>query len=257
MTPVCAALPGWTDGAPAVSVMLRAHSNTNGERVFLGGVSLRAWSAGCAPSPIAALDEDFGGCDLGAWSVSSGAVACDSTGCSNQTGWRPGVVSDGPAANLEARVDASGLHGGLTLCFRMGSSGAAAAGDGLAIAVDAGAGYQQVFAQSAPLGLAGECQELCLPLDDALPGAARNPDLGIRLALNGDQTVGVYGLRLQGSPHCPSGGAVPVSPPVDAGGGVYTFEAIDAAGQQLGASVRCAWTPDPDLQAFDAVWFTP
>jgi hypothetical protein len=257
MTPLCADLPAWADDNPAVTVMFRAHSNANGERVFLGGLSLRAWSAGCPPSPVAALDETFAGCDLSAWNTLSGTVACVNTGCANQTGWRPGVVSDGPAASLETRVDASGLHGGLTLCFRMGASGSAAAGDGLAIAVDAGAGYQQVFAQTAPLGLAGECQELCLPLDDALPGAARNPDLGIRLALTGDGTVGVYGLRLTGAPHCPAGAALDLSPLVDQGGGQYAFELIDAAGEPLAASASCAWSPDPERSALDRVWFQP
>jgi len=256
LTPRCADLPAWADGNAAVTLTVRAHSNADGEQIFLGGVSLRAWSAGCAPAPVTALDATFDGCDLGAWSVLSGAVACDSTGCSNQTVWRPGVVSDGAAASLETRVDASGLHGGLELCFQMGSLGAAA-GDGLAIAVDAGTGYQVVFAQDAPLGLGGECQELCLPLGDALPAAARNPDLGIRLDLTGNQTVGVYGLRLSGSPGCAAGGAVTLSGPVDAGGGRYTFAATDAAGAQLGASVACEWTPDPTLQDVADIWFMP
>ena len=251
----CVDLPAWSAGSTDTTVTFNVHSEVAGEIVYLDSIRLFGWSGGCAPSGATALDETFTGCDTSGWSFPVGTYTCQSNGCSNEIGWRPGVFADGPSLALGRIVDASALDGQVEVCLKIGSD-LAQPTDGLRLLVDTGSGVQTVWEHSGALGLDGECLEVCVGLG---PQAANNPNLRLRVEIDGVATIGLYGVSVTGATYCAADPAdlSLSSPLVGDGSGNYAFDATDLAGAQLGASVNCGWDPAPGMEARQSIWFQP
>jgi hypothetical protein len=251
----CVDLPAWAAGSTDTTLTFVVHSEEDGEIVYLDSIQLFGWSGGCAPSSAKALGETFAGCDTSGWSFPTGTYTCQSIGCSNEIGWRPGVFGDGPSLVLGRVVDASALDGQVEVCLKIGSDLAQPA-DGLRLLVDTGSGVQTAWENSGVVGLDGECLEVCVGLG---PEAANNPNLRLRVEIDGAATIGLYGVSVTGATYCAADPAdlSLSSPLVGDGSGNYAFDATDLAGVQLGASLRCAWDPDPALEARQSIWFQP
>jgi len=253
----CADLPGWAAGSPDTMLTFVMHSDGAGESLYLDNISVRAWGGGCARDVVSLLDDDFAGCDTSAWTV-TGATTCTGSGCSNQGGWEPGVYGDGGAFDLQTNLDASAADGEVTVCLRIGND-QPGAGDSLTLSYDAGGGFQTAWQQDDSLGTDGTCREVCVNLSDQDPAVNNRASLGIRVAVDSDGAMGLFGVTISAAQFCDATAAVVAvgSPLTDDGGGSYSFDVTDAHGEQLTATVRCELNTQTSVNATDSIRFQP
>jgi hypothetical protein len=253
----CVGLPAWAQGNPAVTITFVAHSDADGEAIYLDNIRLGGWSGACSPASSVALIETFAGCDTSGWNFSVGSPNCVMAGCANQPGWQPGVFSSGASLTMERQVDVSALDGGVEVCLALGSNGPQPA-DGIRFSFDSGGGFRSAWERVGPLGPDGECLEQCVNLSALDPAVANHPALGLRIEIDGAATVGLYGVRVRGDTYCPADPLqLALTPLAGDGGGNYSFDASDVGAVQLGARVRCQWDPLPSKRAAQSIWFMP
>ncbi len=251
----CVDLPAWAAGSPDTRLTFIGHSEGAAESLYLDNITVRGWGGGCARDVVSLLDEEFGGCDLGAWTV-SGATNCQSTGCSNQTGWLPGVFGDGGSFSLQRTLDISSIDAELVVCLRLGSDQPAAA-DSVVLSYHDGLAYQEAWRQTGKLGPDGSCAEVCLNLSERYPGLHRQPSLDIRVEVDSTGAVGIFGVGVSGARFCDAPPSVVdiQSPPSGDGAGNYSFDVVDAQGRQLTTVVRCQIDNLPNLDASGTIRF--
>ena len=251
----CVDLPAWAAGSASVTVTFIMHSDQSGEYLFLDNIALKGWVGGCLPAIATALDESFAACDTSAWTFSGGTDTCNPTGCTNQPTWAPGIFGNGAPFFMDTTVDASALDTEITACIRLGGV-APAAGDRITLRYDAGAGFQTAWAQDAPLGIDGECREICVNLSDLDPAVNNHSALGLRIGINSAGAIGVFGVRVTGARSCPLDDTViSFSPFAGDGSGNYDFTATSVTGASLDTTITCQWNQDPALTGSDTVNF--
>ncbi len=251
----CVDLPAWAAGSGSVTLTFILHSNQSTDYLFLKNIALKGWVGGCSPNMPTALQEDFTACDTSAWTLSGGTHICNPVGCGNHPTWAPGIFGDGAPFSMETTVDASSLDTEVTACIRFGSL-QAAPGDGITLEYDAGGGYQTAWAQEAPLGVDGECREVCVNLSDRDPAVNNHPALGLRIGVTSAGGIGVFGVQLTGAQNCLlDTTAISFSPFTGDGAGNYDFTATNLTGSSLDATVTCRWNQDPALTDADSISF--
>ncbi len=253
----CVDLPGWAAGSPDTLLTFIMHSNGAGEALYLDNISVRAWGGGCARDVVSLLDDDFAGCDTSAWTV-TGNTTCVGSGCSNQNGWEPGVYGDGGPIELQTTLDASAADGEVVVCLRIGSDQPGAA-DSLTLSYNAGDGYQTAWQQEGSLGADGTCREVCVNLSDRDPAVNNRSSLGIRIRVDSDGAMGLFGVSISAARFCDAAPAVVAveSPLIDDGGGSYSFDVTDAQGEPLAAAIRCELDTQTTVNASDSIRFQP
>ena len=256
----CGELPAWAEDNPSVAMTVGVHSNDNGDILYLRRLYLEGLTGGCAGESSYAFTDDFAGCDLGQWSVTSGTPGC-SFECWEQGGGTTatGVTAAASSFSIETTVDTSQLDGEVTVIFYTASETAdPGGGDELTLRYNAGGGWQSAFELSGPIGGGGDCLEVWVNLSDLDPRANNNPALGIGFDLTAVSSIGVYGVAVTGVEFCAADAAVvSVGSASESGGGLYNVNVTDASGEPLVTRVQCAWDPDSDIGAQDSVRFTP
>jgi hypothetical protein len=251
----CVDLPAWAAGSPSVTVTFVLHSDQSTDYLFLKNIALKGWVGGCSPSVQNAMQESFNGCDTSAWTLSGGTQVCNPTGCTNNPAWAPGIFGSGAPFLMETSVDASALDTEVTACIRFGGVGPAL-GDRIDLQYDAGAGYRTAWAQDSPLGVDGECREVCVNLSALDPTVNNHPALGLRIGVSSAGAVGVFGVQVTGAQSCSLDATViSFSSFTDAGSGNCDFTATNLTGSSLDATITCQWNQDPTLTAEDSVSF--
>jgi len=251
----CVDLPAWAAGGGSVTVTFLMHSSQSSDYLFVDNIALKGWVGGCTPATTTALDESFTACDTSAWTFSGGTQICNPAGCSNQPAWPPGIFGNGAPFLMDTTVDASALDTEVTACLRFGAV-APAAGDRIELRYDAGAGYQIAWYQDAPLGVDGECREVCVNLSDRDPAVNNHPALGLRIGVTSAGAIGVFGVTVAGARSCPLDATViSFSPFTGDGSGNYDFTATNLNGISLDATITCQWNQDPALTDEDSVNF--
>jgi len=254
--PYCVNLPSWAENNSNITITFIAHSEQNGNVVYLDSVSLRGWKTPCSPSTQTILNDNFDSCDLTGWTF-TGTPTCPGTWSCGGTG--SSLQATNQTWTIQRQVDASNLDGNVTLCFSYGDN---TAGLGSSINVqfnsNDGNGWQTAWFQIGNLGPDQTCRNICVNLSDIDSDVNRNAALEIRFSVGtiAGQSYDLDNILLRGSTYCNDSVNVSLSPISESGGGFYSFTATetDVPATRLDADINCSWGRNPPVYVQD--WTT-
>jgi hypothetical protein len=252
--PYCATLPGWAENNPDVTLKFIAHSENDGEALYLDDIVVRGRSSVCAETRSTVFTEDFDPCPgsdpipngWNGWTVSllrGSGPECGSW-CSGGTG---GARTSNDEWYMIHSVDASTLDGDVRLCFDVGDD-TSDWNEWIEVSFNTGTGWQEAWYWENELGTDGSCRRICVNLTDLDPDANNNPNLQIMFWLSSNvwsEQMFIDDIEVDGAVYCAATGKVSLSPVVDVGGGGYTFDIENDTGLPLGVWVDCSWDSPP------------
>jgi hypothetical protein len=266
--PFCAALPGWADDNPAVTVLFIVHSENDGRIMYLDNISVHGRYSGCSVVAVEAFSEDFTGCPdpigdgWNGWTIDSGDTGaypkCPGFDCSGEEG----AEADDDWMTLERSIDASALDGNVVLCFTYGDDGAGS-GSQFDVSFNAGGGWKTAWSQTGDPGPDQNCREVCINLSNIDYRANRNPALDIQFSVDAvGGKIDIFEVRVEGAAYCDGEtiGAIAMDPIIEGVAGTYTFDLRDDTWDQFQVDILCSWDSPPpgqELEISDSVWYQP
>ena len=245
----CVDLPAGLNGRARVEIMFVAHSENDNRVMAIDNISLSGWTAACAADVVSLVIEDFDGCadplpdPFGAWTV-GGTILCNSSDFNCFDG-SDRAIADATTGSIERRVDASAFDADVELCWHFGDKGNDA-NKTLLVEYDAGSGFQPAWGYTGNQGPNNGCLQVCINLSGLDPAVARNPNLGLRFSLDSSsEELVIDHILLRGARNCAAGADLTLGPMSDNGDGSYSFNAVDALGDQLDADILCSWDSPP------------
>jgi hypothetical protein len=263
--PFCVDLPDWADDNPSVTIVVAAHSGTDGHILLVDDIVISAWSAACSSESRTVFTETFDACPgvitdgWNGWLV-SGEPQCPSFLCPGGEGDGLGVESDGSDWTLTHDVDTTRLGGDVTLCFDLGD-GTADAGESVDVSfsADGGLSWHTVWQQAGNISPDNVCSNICVSLSAVDEAAAGNPALKVRFMLASDnKKVAVDQIEVSGTEACGPAGAISLGEITEDSSGHYEFQVTDDVSSPMHVLLRCGWD-DPPVPVSDgaSIDFTP
>ena len=273
VSPACLPAPGSLQGAMAYSCTTLAagavtwpqtrvtfwiHSDTDGHAWVLDDVQIRAEYAGCQPTTVVALSEDFTGCPAtlaGGWNGWNiiGTVACGPGDCTGE-----GLeLTAGDDWAIERAVDASALTGQVNLCWSVGDTLLAAV-QNFEVEFDTnnGDGWQPAYWNAGNIMYGSGCDRICRDLAALDPTAAGNPDLRIRFSAQGSAgSVYIDDISVSGPDLCDATGLIQAGA-LTPGASDYQVNVDNPGGIPYQVMLECRWDgAGPEAAASDSFLF--